>query len=100
MKKITFYTLWNKDGKPTAIKVKGYTDGVYNYYKDNFGLWHTIVEKYGLSFPGYYTTRKACIDAAYSEKMQRELYKFINEKNIVELMDRYTRLVKKALNEV
>ena len=43
MKKIEFYTLIRKGDNVNAVKVKGYTDNNYNYYKDEFNNWHAVI---------------------------------------------------------
>ena len=52
-KKCSFYTIRTEKGdtKPTARKVDGYTDGIYNYYSigSKFKTWHVIHPVYGLS---------------------------------------------------
>ena len=52
-KKCSFYTIRKKKGstKPTAHKVDGYTDGIYNYYSvgTKSKTWHVIHPVYGLS---------------------------------------------------
>lgn len=61
-KKCSFYTIRKDKGdkRPTAHKVDGYTDGIYNYYASGSKSkqWHAICPVYGLSV-AYDSTRQA-----------------------------------------
>lgn len=97
MKKIEFYTLINNFGKSKAIKVKGYTDGTYNIYKDKYNNWHVVVPTIGIAFPGYFKTRKQAVEDAYSDAMQ-ECYKKYYEMHMHKdsFIERFERLVKES----
>lgn len=50
MKKHTFYSLvLGANNKPVAQKWNGYTDNIFNYYRDNSGRWYAIEPTTGLS---------------------------------------------------
>ena len=70
MKKITFYTRKLIGGRPCAVLVEGYADGVFSYYKDEYGRWFAVIPTVGLSpiktlFASHFT-RKSAAEAAYS----------------------------------
>lgn len=93
MKRIEFYTLINNFGKPAAVKVKGYTDGNYNYYKDKFNNWHCVVPSLGVAFHGYFKTRKEAIINAYIGENIEALNKYyINNEYLI---NRFKELVEK-----
>lgn len=58
MKKTAFYSMVRENGKNIAKQQNGYTDGQYNYYKNQYGVWHAIHPENGLSICTD-TTRKA-----------------------------------------
>ena len=58
MKKADFYTMVRENGKNIAKQQNGYTDGNFNYYKNQYGTWHAIHPENGLSVCTD-TTRKA-----------------------------------------
>lgn len=49
MKKLVFFTRIRVNGIESATRVAGYTDGVFNYYKDRFGRWFAICPHVGLA---------------------------------------------------
>ena len=55
MKKIDFYSLIMKNGKPQRVLHNGYTDGTYYYYKNN-STWYAIVPNIGLSAAEVYSS--------------------------------------------
>jgi hypothetical protein len=75
MKKIEFYTMVMRDGKPRAESVKGYTDGTFYYYRNaDCKTWHAVHPMVGLSVARADTLHKI-VDAAY----EPDRLKFINE---------------------
>ena len=73
MKKYTFYSLMYKDNRTQAVEHEGYTDGVYNYYK-NFSTWYAISPAVGLSV-AMAPTRKEAATMAHklTEKVKDKL---------------------------
>lgn len=78
MKKVKFYSLMRRDGKPAAILHDGYTDGVYYYYKNNnyCNIWYVIHPDTGLSLT-YGVTRKEAAEKAYAPDMVENVKKVI-----------------------
>ena len=58
MKKTVFYSMVHENGKSIAKRQNGYTDGKYNYYKNQWGTWFVIHPENGLSVCAD-STRKA-----------------------------------------
>ena len=96
MKKHTFYSLlMNGYKKEYAQKWNGYTDGTFNYYKNEFGYWYAIEPTTGMSVINYRSTRKECENAAHApgflEKVQNAL--------TTDLQERFKKLVEIAEKE-
>lgn len=72
MKKVRFYSLMRRDGKPAAILHEGYFDGVYYYYKNNEYLWHVIHPDNGLSI-AHGHTRKEAAEKAHASDMAEKI---------------------------
>ena len=90
MKKHTFYSLFHGNNeKPIAKKWDGYTDGTYNYYKNEFGKWYAIEPTTGMSVINYRNTRKECSDAANVPELLEKVKKAITP----ELQMRFNNLV-------
>ena len=61
MKKHSFYSLvLDNNFKPVAKKWDGFTDGKYNYYKNEYNKWYAIEPTTGLSVINSRNTRKEC----------------------------------------
>ena len=67
MKKATFYSMVREDGQNIAKRQEGYTDGIFNYYK-NGSTWFVIHPANGLSICTDYT-RKAAAERANAPRM-------------------------------
>ena len=48
-----------KDGEVGAYKHDGYTDGTFNYYRDQFGWWYAIETESGMAACSDSTLKKA-----------------------------------------
>jgi hypothetical protein len=87
MHKKIFYTLWNVRGKVTPVKVNGYNDGTFYYYKnEKWETWYAIVPGYGHSIANA-NTRTECARIAHSmEQLERfvtlDPEKIINARNL------------------
>ena len=76
MKKLQFYTRYMIDGSAIALLVRGYTDGTYNYYKNDYGTWCAIHPLSGLAIPNSYgRTRKNAVTMAhnYTETINKNI---------------------------
>ena len=98
MKKIEFYTRTHKNGKDIAEKVNGYTDGKFNYYKNEFGNWFAVEPKTGLSTGAQYKTRKQIIDHAYSERVTALIEAFYKKPDIEDGIKYFNSLIQEAEN--
>ena len=89
MKKCTFYSLvMGENNKPIAKKWDGYTDNIFNYYKNEYNQWYAIEKSTGLSV-GYDNTRKNLISkVTTNEHLQK-----VRDKITQDLIDRFTSLV-------
>ena len=67
MKKATFYSMVREDGQNIAKRQEGYTDGIFNYYR-NGSTWFVIHPANGLSICTDYT-RKAAAERATAPAM-------------------------------
>lgn len=65
MKKEVFYTAIQKDGVKTAVKVNGYNDGTFLYYKNEWGRWNAIDRATGLAIASIIPTRKEAVKKAH-----------------------------------
>lgn len=72
-----FYTAIRRDGKEIALQVKGYSDGVFYYYKDRYNRWYAIHPLTGLS-AGSAHTRKLCQALAFDNLERVEEYMHIH----------------------
>lgn len=71
MKRKEFATLRSVDGHVIAVYVKGYTDGVFNYYKvGKRNYWHAVHPLTGMSVAFEYT-RTSAQWRALSDDVQR-----------------------------
>lgn len=96
-RKTKFYTMRRDEkGVPCAVKVDGYTDGIFNYYKiinkySGIASWFVIDPDSGLSICGMLSSRIKARDEAYknidaineyrqTDRYEKEKLKFYNEK--------------------
>jgi hypothetical protein len=94
MKKYTFYSLiYNGKNGAMAKKWDGFTDGNYNYYKNEFSKWYAIEPTTGLSVINSRNTRKDCEVAANTPEMLENVQKRITKA----MQDRFNKLVQEAL---
>lgn len=68
-----FYTRLRRNGMIAAVRVKGYSDGVFNYYRNQFGRWHAVHPTTGLS-AAYAHTRRECQNKAFDNLEKIEEY--------------------------
>ena len=74
MKKCKFYSLVNgTNNKPIAKRWEGYTDGIFNYYKNEYNTWYCIEPSTGLSI-GNDRIRKNLYERVNTPKM----FKMVN----------------------
>lgn len=98
MTKTKFYTLENKNGRPTATLKNGYTDGRYNYYYNNvFRRWYAIMPNVGLSICDDRTLRDTMLKV-YSDDVQNKVNDYITRDvdRYAGYIERYFDAVKKA----
>lgn len=96
MKKYTFYSLvLGNNKKPVAKKWDGFTDGKYNYYKNEYNKWFAIEPTTGLSIINSRNTRKECVNAAHVPGMLEK----VKEKITLDLQLRFNNLVSEAMAE-
>ena len=73
MRKETFYTMRrDENGVPCAVKVEGWTDGVFNYYKivnkySEIASWFAIDPDCGLSICGMCESRIKAANEAHNK---------------------------------
>ncbi len=72
MKKIEFYSHVFRDNTHVAQLQKGFTDGIYYYYKSVGGEWFAIHPDTGLSIARDWT-RKKCAERAHEPNLKRQL---------------------------
>ena len=96
MKKHTFYSLvyGGKNG-PIIKKWDGYTDGRYNYYKNEYSKWYAIEPTTGLSVINYRNTRKECEIAANAPGIIEKVKNAIK----TDMQLRFNNLVAEAMAE-
>lgn len=97
MRKETFYTMRrDENGMPCAVKVEGWTDGVFNYYKivnkySQIASWFAIDPDSGLSICGMLSSKIKARDEAHrhidaineykqTSRYEKDKLKFYNEK--------------------
>lgn len=97
MKKQIFYTMIYHHGATRAVRVNGYTDGAFNYYKNTFGRWHAIEPTTGLDVYGMQPTRKAAQDAATTPE-RLAIIKRKLENDGPTLADRLQKLIPEAID--
>lgn len=96
MKKIEFYTLINNGNGPEPVKVSGYTDGNFNYYKNAFGVWCAIFPSHGVSVADA-RTRKEVQQIANSCEMKKKIEKYLSIKNPWnKKLEKYLKAMEKA----
>lgn len=87
MKKHTFYSLvLGTNFKPVAKKWDGFTDGKYNYYKNEYKKWFAIEPLTGLSVINSRNTRKECEQAANTPEMLKKVKNAITLEKINEFI--------------
>ena len=77
MNRKMFYTALRHNGEIVAFQVKGYSDGIFYYYKSNrFRTWHAIHPATGLSVASAHT-RCMCQTVAFNsiEKIEEYMHK-------------------------
>lgn len=84
MKKCNFYSLIGQNGKITVKPWEGYTDGIFNYYKNEYNTWYCIEPSTGLSI-GSDRVRKNL----YNRVNTPNMYKMVNEKITQEMIFRF-----------
>lgn len=73
LRKTQFYTIVRDGGKMIAQKQNGWTDNNFNYYENKSdNQWYAIEPLTGLSICSSYS-RKAVVELANSEKIQKKL---------------------------
>ena len=92
MKKTNFYSMVREEGQNIAKLQAGYTDGTYNYYK-NDSSWHVIHPSNGLSICCG-NTRKAAAEKAHEPRMIERIAKALERQQPA--ADRFAEAVKKA----
>ena len=96
MKKHTFYSLiLGTNHKPVAKKWDGFTDGKYNYYKNEYNKWYAIEPTTGLSVINSRNTRKECEAAANTPEMLQK----VKDKITNDMQMRFDMLVTEAQAE-
>lgn len=97
MKKCSFYTIKNKAGRKGGIveRVNGWTDGVYNYYK-NGNQWFCIVPEVGLSAAMGHSREDVMLQA-YSHDIADKIAA-IMERDGEELKEKFNSLIQEAEN--
>lgn len=96
MKKHTFYSLvLGTNFKPVAKKWDGFTDGQYNYYKNEYNKWFAIEPLTGLSVINSRNTRKECEQLANAPEMLQK----VKEKITNDMQLRFNELVTDAQAE-
>ena len=95
MKQHSFYSLVMEGHRKTARLQQGYTDGQYNYYKQQRGsLWFAIHPVFGLSIATG-TTRAEAAAMAHSEHIKNALRDF-SQQHYNKLQTEFENHVKKA----
>ena len=97
MKKCSFYTRKTKAGIKGGIveRVNGWTDGVYNYYK-NGDLWFCIVPDIGIAaVTGY--SRKDVMTQAYDHDIVDKI-SAIMDRDGEKLKEKFNDLIQAAEN--
>ena len=91
MEKCSFYTRKNKTGRTGGIveRVNGWTDGTYNYYK-NDNKWFCIVPEVGLA-AAMGSSRKDVMTQAYNHNIVDK---------IAAIMDRDGEKLRKEFNSL
>ena len=96
MKKHTFYSLvLGTNHKPIAKKWNGFTDGKYNYYKNEYNKWYAIEPTTGLSVINSRNTRKDCEQLANTPEMLEKVKDKITE----EMQMRFDKCVTESIAE-
>lgn len=97
MKRCEFYTLINIGNGPEAVKVSGYTDGNFNYYKNALGVWHAIFPVLGVSVADA-RTRKEVARIANSDEIKRKIGRYYSMKDSQKKrLDKFIHIMEKAL---
>lgn len=96
MKKHAFYSVvLGTNRKPIAKLWTGWTDGTYNYYKDEFNKWHTIEPSTGLSTGYPHNTRTEAAAHVHTIEMAEKIKNAIKP----EMVERFKTLVEIAEKE-
>lgn len=96
MKKCTFYSLiYNGKNGAMAKKWDGFTDGTYNYYKNENNKWFAIEPSTGLSVVYARNTRKECEQSANTPEMLQK----VKDKITGAMQDRFNNLVEGAMKQ-
>lgn len=97
MKKCSFYTRKIKSGIKDGIveRVNGWTDGVYNYYK-NGDMWYCIVPEVGIA-AATGNSRKDVVSQVYDHDIAAKIAT-IMERDGEELKEKFNSLVQEAEN--
>ena len=97
MKKCSFYTCKTKAGINGGIveRVNGWTDGVYNYYK-NGDMWFCIIPEVGIAaVTGY--SRKDVVSQAYDHDITAKIAA-IMDRDGATLREKFNSLIQAAEN--
>lgn len=91
MKRMTFYTKWRQGGKNVALRVKGWSDGEYYYYKSG-SRWWAVNPETGLAVnveTAY--TRRDAVEIAHRAQVKEAIAKYLKseygKKAILEFHD-------------
>lgn len=83
MKKIEFYTMIMREGKPSAESVKGYTDGTFYYYRNaECKTWHAVHPMVGLSVASG-DTLQGTVDSAYAPDRLKRINAEIDKRGAI-----------------
>ena len=97
MEKCSFYTRKNKTGRTGGIveRVNGWTDGVYNYYK-NGNQWFAVVPEVGLS-AAMGSSKKDVVAQVYSRDIVDKIAA-IMDRDGEKLKEKFNSLIQETEN--
>lgn len=94
MKKLDFYTMQSKNKKPAAVLVSGYTDGTFNYYKNDRGYWWAIHPGTGLAVTNCFcSSRKTAAENAHDPFVLEKLKNLMDRDSGKEMVNRFNKLI-------